>query len=366
MSHTGFHLQYRPKNLSRVIGHEAAVTRLQGMVKSGKVPTAIAFFGPSGSGKTTLARAFAADINGLKSIGESRDYMEVNASAQKTMEDVAKWRQTARFKPQHQKRVIVIDEAQGLLSNGQAANAFLKDLEEPPANTLFILCSMEPAKFSASETGRAFLKRCNQFVLEEHTTKDLLKQAKRIAKAEAMKYVMDDEDKLLTEVAKSVTDMRSLANTMEALQQYWEGLEDKPKRLKAENINQVLKSTESADDELAYRAMLAVYQGQFKVLMRCLLDVQDDFHFVTKLHWMNSAVLNNMVLEGRNHRKAWTSKYGQQLRKDAAELKITLGQLAAINATIIEAKAQAATFQMPATDLLSAKLYRAIKENQSK
>lgn len=363
MSHTGFHLAYRPRNLSRVIGHEAAVTRLQGMVKSGKVPTAIAFFGPSGSGKTTLARAFAADINGLKSIGESRDYMEVNASAQKTMEDVAKWRQTARFKPQHKKRVIVIDEAQGLLSNGQAANAFLKDLEEPPPNTLFILCSMEPAKFSASETGRAFLKRCNQFVLEEHTTSDMLKQAKRIAKAEDMKYVATDDDALLKAVAGSVTDMRSLANTMEALQQYYEGLAEKPKRLKAEHINQVLKSTESADDELAYRAMLAVYQGQFKALMRCLLDVQDDFHFVTKLHWMNSAVLNNVVLEGKNHRKNWTSKYGQQLRKDAAGLKISLGVLAAINATIIEAKAQAATFQMPAVDLLSAKLYRVIKEN---
>jgi len=363
MSHNAFHLAYRPRNLGRVIGHEAAVTRLQGMVRVGKYPTAIAFFGPSGTGKTTLARALAADANGLKSIGESRDYMEVNGSAQKTMEDVAKWRQVSRMMPQHKKRVIVIDEAQGLLTNGQAANAFLKDLEEPPANTLFILCSMEPAKFSASETGRAFLKRCNQFVLEEHTTSDLLKQAKRIAKAEDMKYVASDDDKLLKEVAKSVTDMRSLANTLEALQQYYEGLEDKPKRLKAENITQVLRSTESADDELAYKTMLAVYQCQFKQVMRCLLDVQDDFHFVTKLHWMNSAVLNNAVLEGKNHRKNWTNKYGQQLRKDAAQLKISLGVLASINATIIEAKAQAATFQMPAVDLLSAKLYRVIKEN---
>lgn len=364
MSHNGFHLKYRPRNLARIIGHNAAVTRLKGMVESGKVPTAMAFFGPSGAGKTTLARAFAADINGLKTIGESRDYSEVNASAQKTMEDVAKWRQTARFKPQHKKRVIVIDEAQGLLSNGQAANAFLKDLEEPPANTLFILCSMEPSKFQASETGRAFLKRCNQFVLEEHTTNDLYKQGLRIAKAEEMKYVMGDDNKVIKSVAKSVTDMRSLANTMEALQQYYEGLEKKPKQLSEEHIAQVLKSTESSDDELAYRTMLAIYQMQFKQVMRCLLDVQDGFHFVTKLQWMNNAVLNNAVLEGAKHRKAWTNKYGYQLIKEASKLKITLGTLAAVNATIVEARAQASTFQMSPEEMLSAKLYRLIKELQ--
>jgi len=359
-----FHLKYRPKNLSRVIGHEAVVTRLKGMVESGKTPSALAFFGSSSTGKTTLARALAADLNGLKSIGESRDYVEVNASANKTMEDVAKWKQTARFKPQHKKRVMVFDEFQGILSNGQAANAFLKDLEEPPSSTLLVICSMEPAKFQATETGRAILFRCNQFVLQEHTTNDLYKQGLRIAKAEEMAYVMHDDNALIKAVAKSVTDMRSLANTMEALQQYYNGLDKKPKRLTEEHITQVLKSSESSDDELAYKTMLAVYQKQFKQVMRCLLDVQDDYHFVTKLHWMNSAVLNNTVLEGARHRKGWTNKYGQQLIKDAAKLKITLGTLAAVNATIIEAKAQAATFQMPATDLLSAKLYRVIKDMQ--
>lgn len=362
---SSFHRKYRPTRLERVIGHEAAVTRLKGMVASGKVPNALGFFGPSGAGKTTLARALAADLNGLKTIGDSRDYMEVNAAASKTMEDVAKWRQAARFKPQNKVRVIVIDEMQGLISNPQAAASFLKDLEEPPANTMFIGCSMEPSKFQQSETGRALLKRMNQFVLEEHTTQDMVKQALRIAKGEKMSYVMDDDNKLIKTVAKSVTDMRSLANTMEALQQFWNGLEGKkPKLLGPEHIVQVMKSTESSDDELAYKVMCAIYQQQYKAVVRGMLDVQDDYSFVNKLMWMSSAVLNNAVLEGQRHKKGWTNQWGQRLIKDCKELKVSLGTMANVNATIVEAKAQASTFQMSVADMLNAKLYRLIKDMQ--
>lgn len=357
-----FHTQYRPSTLDRIIGHEAAVLRLKGMINSGKIPTAMAFFGSSGSGKTTLARAFAADINGVSGSSELRDYVEKNAAAEKTMEDVKGWVQASKFKPAKKKRVICIDEAQGLISNPQAANAFLKPLEEPPADTIWIICSMEPAKFQSSETGRAILKRCNQFVLEEHTAKDLYKQGVRIAKAEGMKYVMGDDNALIKEVAKQVTDMRSMANLMESLQQFYEGLDKKPKYLGEEHVAQLLKSTESADDELAYKIVKAIYQKQFKAVMRCLLDVQDGFHFVTKMQWMNNAVLNNAVLEGARHRKGYTNKYGQQLIKDAKELKINLGTLAAVNATIVEARAQAMSFQMSPEEMLSAKLYRLIKE----
>ena len=41
MSNDAFHLKYRPKNLDEVIGHEVAVTRLRGMLKTGKLPNAM-------------------------------------------------------------------------------------------------------------------------------------------------------------------------------------------------------------------------------------------------------------------------------------------------------------------------------------
>ena len=58
------HSKYRPRTLDEVIGHEAAVTRLRGQIKSGKLRSAYLFTGPSSVGKTTLARCLAAEING--------------------------------------------------------------------------------------------------------------------------------------------------------------------------------------------------------------------------------------------------------------------------------------------------------------
>jgi DNA polymerase III delta prime subunit len=365
-----FHTEYRPTNLDTVIGHESAVTRLKGIVASveagKKSPSALAFFGPTSAGKTTLARAFAAGINGLKNIGESRDYQEINAASERSIDDVRQMIQQSKFRPQHKKRVICIDEAQGLLSNAPAINAFLKPLEEPSKDTIWVICSMEPESFRSSEKGRAVLTRVSQFVLEPHTQGDMLKQASRIAKGEKMGYVLDEEKTLLKAVVRNCVDMRSIANTMEALQQYYEGLKEKPKMLSKENIITVLKSTESADDVLAVTVMAAVYAGQFKLVQRSLLDVKDGFMFVSKLMWLNSYVLNNVVLEGARHPKAWGSEGARNLAKKAQELKVTLGVLAACNANLVETKSMAQQFATSAIELLSARLYRLIKEIHTK
>ncbi len=356
---TAFHTLYRPTNLGKIIGHETAVTRLQGMIAKGKIPNALMFLGPSSAGKTTLARAVAADINGLKTIQGSRDYIEHNAAEARTIDDLREILKNARFRAQAKKRIICIDEVQGLLSNNVAAQAILKPLEEPPPDTLFILCSMDPAKFTTG-VGKAIANRCSQFVLEPHSATDLLKQAKRIAKAEDMKYVQDDEDKLLKQVVKNCSEMRTLANLMEGMQQYYEGMKDKPKRLGKDDIAMVLKSTESADDQLAVKVMLAIYQLKFKEVQRALLDVQDGFMFINKLLYANTYLLNTAVLDGARHRKVWGSKAGNDLMKLAKG--VTLGTLAACQATLVETKAQAQSFAVSPEELLTSRLYRLVRE----
>jgi DNA polymerase-3 subunit gamma/tau len=247
-----FHRTYRPPTLDQIVGHKAVVTRLQGIIKSERYPSAMLFIGPSSAGKTTLARAFATDVNQLSGdIERSTDYKEVNAGADRSIEDIRNLVQNSKFMPSKKKRIIVIDEAQQLVSNAPAAAALLKPLEEPSKNTIWILCSMDADKFR-NGNGKAIANRCTQFILEPHTEADLLKQALRIAKAEKMTYVMDEERTILKAiVANSNGEMRTLANQMEAAQQYYEGLSDRPKRLTVDMINNVLAAGSTEDEQTA-------------------------------------------------------------------------------------------------------------------
>lgn len=118
---TALHLKYRPSVLSEVIGHEKVVTALQGIVKSGKYPSALAFFGPPSAGKTTLARCLAADTLGVSAIN-GPDFTYINMGDNRTIDDVRQLIATARLSPLGGKRrFILLDEVQAILGNAAAA-----------------------------------------------------------------------------------------------------------------------------------------------------------------------------------------------------------------------------------------------------
>lgn len=119
-----FHLKYRPRTFDEIIGHKDVVTRLRGMVKSGKIPNALFITGPSSVGKTTIARCLTAELNNVKDVAGSSDYIEMNAGESRSIEDIRQLIQTSKFRPQKNRRVIVIDEAQGILGNNVAAQCF--------------------------------------------------------------------------------------------------------------------------------------------------------------------------------------------------------------------------------------------------
>lgn len=349
-----FHTKYRPKTLDRVIGQEAAVTRLQSIVASGKVPNAMLFAGPSSAGKTTLARAFTASLFGVKSLTGHPDYTELNAADSRGIDDVRDMLKVARLRPrQAKKRVILLDEAQGF--TGPSAELLLKPLEHPPEHTLFILGSMEPEKLKT-----AMKNRCSQFILSAPGRNAMRKYVKRIVRGEEMSYM--DDALIDTVVQNSQGEMRTAANLMEALAQTFYGTKKTPK---AKDVDQVLQTVASNDDRAAVDVLAAVYQGKAASIYRRLLDVEDGFRFIGRLLTLNTFLINNQALKGEKHRAVWWSKYNGDLYALAKEALGDRDQLEAystVQTRLIAIRSASGSFMVPETTLIGNGLYRAVRE----
>jgi DNA polymerase III gamma/tau subunit len=356
-NYVDFHAKYRPAKLSELIGHEAAVTKLKGMLESGKVPSALLFLGPSSVGKTTLARVLAAEVSGT-SVDTIPDYKEINAADARTIEDVRELIRISKFKSLSKKRFIVIDEAQQIVSNPTACSALLKPIEEASkgtSDTIWILCSMDPSKFTTGN-GKAIANRCQQFVLEPHTNTDLYKQGKRIRSAEGMDYVSDD---LLKEVVRrSNSEMRTLANLMQGIQAFKQG---NPKA-KIE-IETVLQASAPEDDALVIKVVVSALTGKYAEVHRATMNVADPFQFLNKMVSATEFCLGNAVMDGARHSKLWWTPVNKEIVKQLGSHKITLGLYAALAECMVKTKQEAANFSVGEMPLLSSKIFRFIKDN---
>lgn len=311
----GLHNRYRPQNFEEIIGNEAAVTMLRGIIKRKEFPSGLLFTGGSGVGKTTMARAFVNEVNGPDNYKTNCE--EINFGSDRSIEDIRNLIQVSKLRPANGavRRFILGDEAQQLLSNAPAANAFLKPLEEPVSTTTFLLCSMEPDKFGSNQTGRAFLRRCVNIQLKPPTDADLRKQALRIIKGEGMREYIGKET-LTTIVAASNNSMSNLSNNLEMLLNFHSGL-DKKRELTSEDVGDALTLGSGNDDVLAVRMLTAVYDRKYIAAHRQVLDITDSFSFMNKCLWLNWFMLNQLVLKGERHPKVWGNAHSFELLKQA-------------------------------------------------
>src|SRR5712691_9257980 len=195
--------KYRSQTFGDLVGQEATSRALQGAIISGRVAHAYLFSGSRGTGKTSAARLLAKSLNCTGRprdsaepcnrcdsclevmTGSALDLIEIDAASNRGIDDVRDLREKVNLAPARGPyKVYIIDEAHGL--TGDAFNALLKTLEEPPPHAVFVLCTTDAQKMPLTVIGR-----CQHFVFRRHSEEQIIGRLTHIAKAE--KVAVDPE-----------------------------------------------------------------------------------------------------------------------------------------------------------------------------
>lgn len=215
-----FYLKYRPRKFSELVGLEVVSKALQSAVAHGSFGHAYLFSGPRGTGKTTTARLLAKALNCLAPVegepcdvceicidvnrGRFLDLVEMDAASNRGIDDIRELREKVRLAPvKGQYRIYIIDEAHMLTT--EAFNALLKTLEEPPAHTIFILCTTEPRKIL--ETVKS---RCQRFQFSRAGEGALLKKLGSICREEGYELAPDELGKIARASAGGFRDAETI------------------------------------------------------------------------------------------------------------------------------------------------------------
>jgi DNA polymerase-3 subunit gamma/tau len=254
---TSLYRRHRPGSFGEVVGQQHVVRTLRNAVEQGKVHHAYLFVGSRGTGKTSMAKILARSLNCERggptvtpcgecescltiAAGSSIDVIEMDAASNRSVDDVRDLRERVAYAPAggHWK-VYILDEAHMLTK--EAWNAFLKTLEEPPPNTVFVLATTESHKVMAT-----IADRCQRFDFQRPSLEQISEVLQRVAAAEGIEI----DDGATATIARSAQgSFRDALGTLDQLVSF-----NGPQV----HLEAVLELLGAADAELLFGAVDAV------------------------------------------------------------------------------------------------------------
>lgn len=195
MAYQSLYRRHRPLTFADITGQEHITRTLSNALSSGRLAHAYLFSGPRGTGKTTVAKILARTMNcdhypapepcsncrpcSNISTGVSIDVIEMDAASNRGIDEIRELRERTRYASAESRfKVYIIDEAHMLTT--EACNAFLKTLEEPPRDVVFVLATTDPSRLPST-----IVSRCQRFDFHLLTVDQIHQR---------LKYVLEQEN----------------------------------------------------------------------------------------------------------------------------------------------------------------------------
>jgi DNA polymerase-3 subunit gamma/tau len=268
---TSLYRRHRPQSFDEVVGQSHIVRTLRNAIEQSKVHHAYLFVGSRGTGKTSIAKILARSLNCVNGptvtpCGEcescrtiasstSLDVIEMDAASNNSVDDIRELREKVGFAPAVGRwKVYILDEAH-MLSTA-AWNAFLKTLEEPPPNTIFVLATTEPHKVLAT-----IVDRCHRFDFQRPSLDEITAVLRKIADSEQI----EADDRTLAAIARSAAgSFRDAIGTLDQLVTYG------GKQVVFEDVLEVLNV---ADAELIFKTTDALIGHDPRAALECVEEL---------------------------------------------------------------------------------------------